>query len=57
MAKKHVETYSSSNAAALYPEERVTKINLVTQLVTQKISQRGVKQITLNKKKNKEKRK
>ena len=57
MAKKYVETYSSSNAAALYPEERVTKINLVTQLVTQKISQRGVKQITLNKKKKKEKRK
>ena len=56
MAKKYVETYSSSNAVALYPEERVTKINLVTQLVTQKISQRGVKQITLNKK-NKEKRK
>ena len=56
MAKKYVETYSSSNAAALYPEERVTKINLVTLLVTQKISQRGVKQITLNKK-NKEKRK
>ena len=55
--KKYVDTYSSSNAAALYPEERVTKINLVTQLVTQKISQRGVKQITLNKKKNKEKRK
>ena len=51
MAKKYVETYSSSNAAALYPEERVTKINLVTLLVTQKISQRGVKQITLNKKK------
>ena len=50
MAKKYVETYSSSNAAALYPEERVTKINLVTLLVTQKISQRGVKQITLNKK-------
>ena len=57
MAKKKVETYSSSNAAALYPEERVTKINLVTLLITQKISQRGVKQITLNKKKNKEKRK
>ena len=51
MAKKYVETYSSSNAAALYPEERVTKINLVTLLITQKISQRGVKQITLNKKK------
>ena len=32
MAKKYVETYSSSNAAALYPEERVTKINLVTLL-------------------------
>ena len=55
MAKKYVETYSSSNAVALYPEERVTKINLVTQLVTQKISQRGVKQITLNKKKIKKK--
>ena len=56
MAKKYVETYSSSNAAALYPEERVTKINLVTLLVTQKISQRGVKQITLNKKKIKKKK-
>ena len=55
MAKKYVETYSSSNAAALYPEERVTKINLVTLLITQKISQRGVKQITLNKKKIKKK--
>ena len=32
MVKKCVETYSSSNAAALYPEERVTKINLVTLL-------------------------
>ena len=31
-AKKYVGTYSSSNAAALYPEERVTKINLVTLL-------------------------
>ena len=30
-------------------------VNLVTQLVTQKISQRGVKQITLNKKKIKKK--
>ena len=56
MAKKYVETYSSSNAAALYPEERVTKINLVTLLVTQKISQRGVKQITLNKKKKRKKK-
>ena len=56
MAKKYVETYSSSNAAALYPEERVTKINLVTQLVTQKISQGGVKQITLNKKKKRKKK-
>ena len=37
VAKKYVETYSSSNAAALYPEERVTKINLVTLLITQKI--------------------
>ena len=37
MAKKYVETNSSSNAAALYPEERVTKINLVTLLITQKI--------------------
>ena len=55
MAKKYVETYSSSNAAALYPEERVTKINLVTLLITQKISQRGVKQITLNKIKKKKK--
>ena len=55
MAKKYVETYSSSDAAALYPEERVTKINLVTLLITQKISQRGVKQITLNKKKRKKK--
>ena len=34
-AKKYVETYSSSNAAALYPEERVTKINLVTLLNTE----------------------
>ena len=33
----HRRTYSSSNAAALYPEERVTKINLVTLLTTQKI--------------------
>ena len=31
MAKNYVETYSSSNAAALYPEERVTKINLVNE--------------------------
>ena len=29
MVKKYVETYSSSNAAALYPEEKVFKINLV----------------------------
>jgi len=29
-------TYSLSNAAAFYPEERVTKINLVTLLITQK---------------------
>ena len=55
MAKKYVETYSSSNAAPLFPEERVTKINLVTLLITQEISQRGVKQITLNKKKIKKK--
>ena len=32
VAKNYVETYPSSNAAALYPEERVTKINLVTLL-------------------------
>ena len=37
VAKKYVKTYSSSNAAVLYPEERVTKINLVTLLITQKI--------------------
>ena len=37
VAKKYVDTYSSSNAAALYPEKRVTKINLVTLLITQKI--------------------
>ena len=57
MAKKYVETYSSSNAAALYPEERVTKINLVTLLITQKIQWKqwyfteSCKRITLNKKK------
>ena len=39
MAKKYVETYSSSNAAALYSWERVTKINLVTQLITQKFNE------------------
>ena len=32
MAKNYEETYFSSNAAALYPVERVTKINLVTLL-------------------------
>ena len=32
VAKNYVETYSSSNVAAPYPEERVTKINLVTLL-------------------------
>ena len=37
VAKKYVETYSSSNAAALYSEERITKINLVTLLITKKI--------------------
>ena len=59
VAKKYVETYSSSNAAALYSEERITKINLVTLLITQKfnessdILQRVVKKITLKKKKKK----
>ena len=37
VAKKYVETYSSSNAAVLYSEERVTKINLVTLLTTHKM--------------------
>ena len=37
VVKKYVETYSSSNAAALYPTERVTKINLVTLLITQRV--------------------
>ena len=41
-AKKYVETYSSSNAAALYPEERVTKINLVTLLNHTENSMKGV---------------
>ena len=59
MAKKYVETYSSSNAAALYPEERVIKINLVTLLITQKIQRKqwyfteSCKKLTLNKKKRK----
>ena len=57
VAKKYVETYSSSNAAALYSEERITKINLVTLLITKKfnessdILQRVVKKITSKKKK------
>ena len=42
MAKNYVETYSSSNAAALYPEERVTKINLVTLLNYTENSMKGV---------------
>ena len=42
VAKNYVETYSSSNAAALYPEERVTKINLVTLLNYTENSMKGV---------------
>ena len=42
VAKNYVETYSSSNAAALYPEERVTKINLVTLLNNTENSMKGV---------------
>ena len=40
--KNPVETHSSSNAAALYPEERVTEINLVTLLITQTNSMKTV---------------
>ena len=42
MAKNYVETYSSSNAAAPYPEERVTKINLVILLNHTENSMKGV---------------
>ena len=41
VAKNYVETYSSSNVAAPYPEERVTKINLVTLLNHTENSMKG----------------